>query len=314
MDYLQIYKEQFEKTFLEIKTETINKLKSAKTRKKNFNTIFNKITNDLYTHRRELDNQFGHSELKRCLYLFENRKAEYDVNLSEDEVISLILGNEIKSEYDSLGRTSFEVLVKSLAELMSAVDIQIHLSNYHDYYQLIYELERYDYFYGKNFENMRFQSSKEFKEMNNIKHPNNSNKPLGLDVVNISKVTSEKVEDNVIVNNTALSTRDSIQNEFSLKERAILIHLLKYRFKELKLTEIIKVLLIIGATDKFEIFEVKSASDSYLYKQAQKGYSVFKHNELKSKISELRVKLKNHGLKEIEEELKIDFSNHSIIK
>lgn len=314
MDYLQIYKEQFEKTFLEIKTETINKLKSAKARKKNFNKIFSNITDDLYKHRSKLSNQLRDSGLKTCVDLFENKWSEYDENLTEDEVNLLIFDNEIKIEYERLGHKSLDVFIKNLAESNSATEIQIHLSVYHGYYKLVYELDRYDYFYGRKFENISFENSEEFKDMINIKHPNNSNESRGLDVVDISNGGSETVKGDVVVNNTSLSTRDSIQNEFSIKERAVLIHLLKYRFKDLKLTEITKVILIIGATDQFEIFEVKSASDSYLYKQAQKGYSVFKRNELKSKISELGVKLKNHGLKEIEEELKIDFSNHLSVK
>ncbi|WP_282068247.1 hypothetical protein [Olleya namhaensis] len=314
MDYLQIYKEQFEKTFLEIKTETINILKSAKARKKNFNKTFNKITDTLYQRRIKLNNQLSDSDLQTCLGLFDNKWSEYDADLSEDEVNLLIFENEIKSEYERLGHKSLDVFINNLAKLKSTTEFQIHLRNYSNYYQLVYELDIYDYFYGRKFVNISFENSEEFKDMINIKHPNNSNESRGLDVVDISNGGSETVKGDVVVNNTSLSTRDSIQNEFSIKERAVLIHLLKYRFKDLKLTEITKVILIIGATDQFEIFEVKSASDSYLYKQAQKGYSVFKRNELKSKISELGVKLKNHGLKEIEEELKIDFSNHLSVK
>ena len=310
MDYLQIYKVQFDKTWLEIKNQTIKELKLAKRNKKNFNKVYNSLLKTLNEESEQMYNQFESDGYNRCIGLFQGRYSEYENDLYKDEIIELSLMNEVKSEFETLSGNDYKSFIQKVSKLMSLNEIKNHFKNYSNYYELIYDLDYYKYFHAKNFERISFESSKEYKEMVKIKYPNNSNQPTGFDVIDPSINISETFIGNVNVNNTGLSTRDSIQNEFSLKERAILIHLLKYRFKELKLTEIIKVILIIGATDQFEIFEVKSASNSYLYKQAHKGYSVFKSKELRSKISELGVKLKNHGLQEIEAELKIDFSNH----
>lgn len=314
MDYLQIYKEQFDKTWLEIKDQTIKELKLAKRNKKNFSKVYNRLLDRLREESNQMYGQFESEGYNSCILSFQGRNSEYDTDLDKDEIIKLSLMNEVKNEFENLSDNDYESFIQKVSKLTSLNEIKTHFKNYTYYYELVYDLDYYKYFHAKNFESISYKNSKEYKEMVKLKHPNNSNEPYGFDVFSGLEDTSEIDESNVTVNNAGLSTRDSIKNEFSLKERAFLIHLLKYRFRELKLTEIIKVILIIGATDKFEIFEVKSASNSYLYKQVQKGYSVFKQNELRSKIFELRVKLKNHGLKEIEEELKIDLSNYLIKK
>lgn len=310
MEYLQIYKEQFDKTWLEIKNQTIKELKLEK-RNKDYSFIdaYNRIRDSLNEQRKMIIKQFEIDGVINVLEMFKNSLAKRDEKQDKDEIIEFALTNKVKQEYEKTNKKDYASFIIKMSKHESLMQFHNHLTNYDEYYKLIFNLDKYEYFYGKKIENSGYQNSKQYKEMAKLEY-DDSTPEIGIkDLQEKSHNNSKNIEDDITENNQNIS-RNSIQNEFSLKERAILIHLLKYRFKELKLTEIIKVILIIGATDQFEIFDAKGASGSYLYKQAQQGYSVFKSKELRSKISELRVKLKNHGLKEIEEELKIDFSNH----
>ncbi|AXO79671.1 hypothetical protein DZC78_04480 [Olleya aquimaris] len=307
MDYLKIYKEQYDHVFKRVISETKEELKKAKKNKKNFHTVFSKIIDKLYNKRNQFHEKFKSENLNSCLTLFENRHNEYDKNLPNEEVILLILSNEVLVEYEKLGHKKFNLFIKELAELKSITNTQIHLDNYSNYYELVFEQERYEYFYGKRFDKISFQNSDEYIEMLDFKYPEKRLKSNTSGILSISKnpeidIASKKVkEDNI---------RGIIENEFDTKERAILIYLCNSRLKDMKLTEVIKVMLIVGSSDQFEIFNVKSASNSYLYKQVQKGYDVFKDNELEEKIANLKIKLNNRGLKGVEEELRIDFSKY----
>ena len=310
MDYLQIYKEQFDKTWLEIKNQTINELRIEKNNKDySFNDVYNRIRDSLNEQSEMIIKQFKIDGVIKVLKMFDDRLAKRNEKQDIDEIIELALTKKVKQEYEKTNKKDYASFIRKMSKHKSLMQFHTHLTNYIGYYELIFDLDKYEYFYGKKFENLSYTSTKQYKEMVKLRDSDSAPEVGIKDLQEKSHNNSKNIEDDITENNQNIS-RDSIQNEFSLKERAILIHLLKYRFKELKLTEIIKVILIIGATDQFEIFEVKSASNSYLYKQAQKGYYVFKFHELKPKISELGVKLKNHGLQEIEAELKIDFYNH----
>lgn len=305
MDYLQIYKVQFDSSWLKIKNNTIEELKTAKESKKKFNKVFNRILEALKDAADQIYDEISSDNLNSCIILFRDKYSEYDNNLENDEIVSLSLNNEVKKEFNACKKNDYESFVKKLAKLDSINEIQNHFRNYNNYYESIYELDRYDYFYGKRFESISYENSEEYKDMLNIKYPEKQIQSSISDPLYSYKHTEINLES---VKEKDNNIRDIIKNEFDTKERAVLIHLIKSRLKTTELTHLVKLCLIIGATDKFEIFEVKSASKSYLYKQAHKGYTVFKINELESKISSLKMKLKNRGLNSIAEELQVDFS------
>tara|TARA_A100000171_G_scaffold46746_1_gene51934 strand:- start:28222 stop:29169 length:948 start_codon:yes stop_codon:yes gene_type:complete len=309
MDYLQIYKNQFKTTWEHIKSQTIADLKTAKKNKRNFNKLFNNITTELYNEQKKIVTQFTEENLKVCYELFENRHREYDSNLERYEVISLILGNEVKEEYLRLGKSDYEEFVKKIATQQSIDRIQNHFNNYRPYYELIYLQNKYEYFYAKDFKNGSYETSKEYLEMLDIQYPDRKSEPSLFNLIETE--SNKKSTENIKDPDTVITTRERLSSEFDVNERAVLFHLLKNRLKlgMLDSTELMKLVLIIGATNKFEIFDVKNASKSYFYKKALKGYTVFTRNDQQKKVASLKTKLENNGLKSIAEELSTDYGD-----
>jgi hypothetical protein len=309
MDYLQIYKEEFKRTFEEIKSQTIDEFKIAKTDHGNFNTFFTKLINKLYEEEMEITKYFFKSKYKTCFNLVKNRKELFDQKLKEDEVISLIFDQIIEKEFTELGLKNNEQFIKKIARYKCIEEVGKHFNSHNAYYELIYGQERYDYFYAVDFENNDYESSKEYIEMLELEHPG-STKIKYPEINNEQKASNPMLSQEKV--DTDITTKERLSNEFDTKERAILIYLFKNRLdlKSIDTTVLIKLILIIGSTSKFEIFEVTNASDSYLYKQVIKGYTVFKRSEQKNKIAFLKVKLENNGLKFIAEELQIDYSQY----
>jgi|TARA_R110002020_G_scaffold191187_1_gene390964 hypothetical protein len=302
MDYLQIYNTQFDATWAEIKSKTIDDLKAAKKKKKNFTNLFEKININLNDEKNKILDDFTKHNLKECFKLFEKRHSLYDSDLERKEVISLILENEVKEAYLKSGKSEYKEFVKTIAKQQSIEKINNHFYNYWSYYELIYKKGRYKYFYAKDFENISYENSKEYVEMIDYKASKRTGDPSFFEI--------EKTQNENDSVKSSITTRERISNEFDVNERAVLFYLLKNRLKikMLDSTELMRLILVIGATDRFEIFEGTKASDNYLYKQANKGYAVFKKTEQKDKIAHLKVKLINNGLKFIAEELQIDYS------
>lgn len=303
MDYLQIYNTQFDATWAEIKSKTTDDLKAAKKNKRNFNTLFNNITSALLDEQKKIIEYFNDHNLKSCFELFDKRHSFYDSNLERNEVIALILKNEVEEEYLKLNKSDYDEFIKQVAKHQSIGNIQNHFNRYRRYYELIYLQGRWEYLYAKDFENGSYETSKEYVEMLDIQYPNRKSEPSFLKI--------EELPNNDESAKTGITTRERISNEFDVNERAVLFYLLKHRLKlgMLDSTELMKLVLIIGATNKFEIFEVKNASKSYFYKKAIKGYSVFKRNDQQKRIASLKAKLENNGLKSIAEELSTDYGD-----
>lgn len=317
MDYLRIYNDQYNFVFDKIKAETIDKLKVAKKNKKNFTKSFNKIINDLYEKRNQIHKKIEDSNLNTCLNLFDSRYDEYDNNLPDNEVILLIFSNEILDEYNKLGHKNYELFIKDLAELNSTTQTQIHFRNYFGYYELVFDQEKYSFFYGKKFENLNYENSSEYKEMLDFKYPERiKNRVKQKEIRSLESKNNSKINISIKNKPSIISTRDRLKDDFNTKERAILIDLLKNRLdiKSIDTTLIIKLALIIGATDKFEIFENKKASEIYLYKQVLLGFEVFKKSERDGKIANLKNKLNTNGLKFISEELQMHYSDYLLKK
>ncbi|KAB1067605.1 hypothetical protein F6U93_09985 [Tamlana haliotis] len=311
MDYLKIYKEQYNYTWEAIKNNTLEALKLAKSNKSNFDTEFKNVLKGLNESQTKIIEEFKKTGLYSCYEIFEKRYSLIDNDLAFDEIISFVLSNQIKNEFIKQQNLDYELFIKKLAEQQSIDLTENHFRNYIQYYEFIYATGKLEYFYAKNFDRIGYQSSEEFKDMLKIRYPESTQN--GGAILNVIEQDSD--ENSVSNKNKApfdvVNTKDRIKNEFNIKERAILLHLLKNRLnlKEIVSTELIKLVLIIGSTDKFEIFN-KEAHKSYLYKQVHKGYSVFKETEAKDKITSLKVKLENNGLKSIADELQFGFGSY----
>ena len=299
MDYLQIYNEQFDDTWQKIKVDTISKLKLLKKNKKNFNKSFNKITNDLYKRRNQIIDDIRSTNLKTCLDLFENRHTEYDKNLTEDEVVSMIINNDIQQEFYELGNKGYELFVRKLAELKSITRTQIHFTNYFGYYSLIYDLNKYEYFFAKKFKNIHFEDSPEFKEMLILKR---GEKLVGSKDLKVLKTTKKE--------NDSKNKEDekfmALIKNFSNKEKHFILAVLldsigsnnknneiedQKTYDNLPLSEYLRILAIIKDIITYESF-YKLSSKIPLYTELKKKHALIKKNEKTIFLSELKDKLR----------------------
>jgi hypothetical protein len=313
MDYLQIYKEEYNTSLVRTRAELIENFKLAKTNKRNFLTTYNKMNEVLYNKGNSMLVEFTDENLNSCYNLFVNRRREYDKNLSEDEVISLVFENEIKNEIAKLGKLDYEAVIKKLANHRATSLIQLHFSNNSKYYELVFEQEKFDLFFKKGFENIDFETSEEYAEMHKIEYPerlivsktaesNNNN-------TNKSKKTDTSMTNDVL-NKEDKKIKANIIN-FSNKEKHVLLAVLldsvgtnsqndetesEQLYGKLPISEYLRLLAITKDIINYEPF-YKAVNSISVYQELKKNTNLVKRSDVDTFLSELNNKL---------EELKIN--------
>lgn len=303
MDYYKIYDQQYKATWEQKRVKAMSILKQALTNGENFQTTFNSINTDLNEEQQAIVAEITSQDLQSCFQLFKNRHSLCHSKLTKEEVIASILEKRIKEEFYSLDNKGYENFVNQIAKQQAIDLIGNHFSNHTEYYELIYNQNRFDLFHTKAFGNNNYRDSPEYLEMAKVEY-----KRENVESNDILKTVVEKKENDKKIDEMFMDRKEIISKAFDTRERAILIHLLHDVLKigQLDKTVMIKLILIIGSTNRFEIFE-SAASKSYLYTLTNKKYSVFKKSEIERKITILETKLENYGLKAIAEELGYDF-------
>ena len=101
-------------------------------------------------------------------YIFQKRYELYQGN--EQEVISWILEDEVKVAFtNDNSNDDYRAFIVDLAVESSIKEVNRHFRNYRDFYELIYDLNKYEYFYFKDFKGIRFNDSDEYQKMINVK-------------------------------------------------------------------------------------------------------------------------------------------------
>lgn len=297
MDYLQIYKKQYNSTWERVKLETIVKFKYVKNNNKNFDKIFENISTNLSQERRAVYAYFENNNLNSCFKLYDTRDSFVSKGLDPEEIVSLILNDEVKEEFFKLENEDYELFIKKLAIQQSIADIQFHFKNYKEYYELVCEQEKYENFFPKDFETIGFRDSKEFKEMYIKKHgvfkgasvqPRDKNK-LNFDMNKEDEKYLAKI------------------NNFSKKEKFFLLAVLldsvgsnnqniekenEVTYGNLPLPEYLRILAITKDIITLESFYKVSAKIS-LYTELKKKNKLVTKNESTLFLDDLNYKLKD---------------------
>lgn len=299
MDYLQIYNDQFDATWAQIKSKTIDDFKTARKNKKNFNTLFNNIISNLYAEQEKIIEYFNNHTLNSCYKLFEKRHSLYDANLEQQEVISLILQNEVIEEHLSLEKSNYENFIKKIGKHQAISKIGNHLGNYYEYYKLIYNQDKYENFYAKDFEDIGFENSSEYIEMLNEEYPNRAKESVKL----IGTHTTEGYLNNE--KNIAEMNKEDIRYQakiasFSTKQKHFLLAVLfdsigsnnedKGKYGVLPLSEYVRIIAIVKDIMPLEVF-YKSIANISIYTELKKKQKLVKKNEKDIFINELNNKL-----------------------
>jgi hypothetical protein len=314
MDYYKIYKEEYNESLKRVRAELIEIFKQAKQSKKIFLKTFNKINIDFHNEGNLIIDEFTDENLTSCYDLFINRRGEYDRNLSEDEVISLIFENEIKSEVAKLGKLDYKAVIRKLAHHRAISLIQLHFTNNSKYYELVYEQEKFDYFFKEGFEIKDIETSEEYAEMHKIKYPERLIESKQSESNNINT----KIDTNTRKNNVDLNREDekiiaNIKN-FSNKEKQVLLAVLldsigtnsqndmtdsEQLYGQLPISEYLRILAITKDIINYESF-YKAVCSISVYQELKKNTNLIKRNEVDLFLSELNRKLEDLKIKQFQ--------------
>ncbi|MGJ8667538.1 MAG: hypothetical protein ACSHW7_14300 [Patiriisocius sp.] len=299
MDYLKIYEVEFTQTLDTFKKETIKSFKLTKKSKGSFQKLYEKICKDLNESNKTIMLEFQKNDWIVYYDIFINRKKEYDRSLTNDEIIKLIFENEIKSKHSELKNIEFITLIKKLANHQAIILLLDHFSRNSVHYEMIYEFDKYQYFYKNHDDNLSHTTKLFYQKLVKLKKIEKSEIP--------KPPTTKKINNDLTHD---LSTREIISAEFDKKERAVLFNLLTNRLKTnaIDKTELLKLILIIGSTEDFKIFDGDDATNGYFYKLCLKDYNIFNIKQ-KEKLSLLKAKLLNNGLKYISKELDFHYKD-----
>ncbi len=289
MDYLQIYNEEFDATWRKFKDNIDEELTFALKYKKSTERIFNQKLRDLHSEYHKIEYNFEKDGFKSPSDIFYFRSTHCEKGIKNEEIIDSVLNNEVLLDFKSLNKQGYESFIKKLAEQQLKSSIHDHFWKNNKMYQSIYQQREYASFFIENFSIYDYDVSQEYIELLKSKF-------TVVQEQNKTETTSEEKK---------ITTRQKITEDFNTQEIAILIHLLKTRLKpaELKRTHLLKLILIIGSTDNYKIFEVEKAADTYLYDRVKKGFSDYNKLELEKTITSLKMKLKKYKLNFIAGEL-----------
>jgi hypothetical protein len=309
MDYIKIFSHFYEKTITVSKRIIISEFKRNKTEKRTYNTIFNEVNSRLNNYRQEKFTNNLNDKATHAYHVFKNRYTYYQGD--EKDVITLVLEREVLEAFNNSSYTSFNYFIIDLAIEQSLTEISRHFTNFYDYYELIYEYDRYEYFYLKDFEGYNYRSSSEYKVMSDEKHPDRVKQNIEINKSNFYTVQNNKneVPDDIFSKEEWYNDRIK---DFTEDERMIIISVFyesikKNKEKGIPLTELLRLIRIVGGFVDNSVF-YGEAKDNTTYSKANKGVEYYTGQSKLKKINSTIFKLDKLDLNFISEKLKSIYS------
>jgi hypothetical protein len=276
MNYINTYNHFYQKTRSIAKRMVMNEMKKAKKKNRPFLTIHNKISKEINRYCTLNYSEKLESTFRKPFMLFNDRYSFYEGG--KDEVVHWVLENEVFEAFNKEHTSSYHNFIANLGIEASLKEAHRHFRNYKDYYELIYDLDKYDYFFFEDFDGMSYDSSFYYKEMLDIKDPYRIKEREELSKSQNSKNESE---DNELESNKTSSTgpdyaTKELLNNFTDDERYLLINVLFHlrNSEDLKLTDFMKVVKIVGGFGNNEIF-YKSPKNATSYTKVAKGIDYY---------------------------------------
>lgn len=282
MDYLKKYNHFHQKANTITKRIVIAEMKKAKEKNRPFSTVHNKICKDLYDYYTiNYTNLLKHT-YKESFDIYNERYSFYQGE--RDKVIKCVLEDEVLLAFKKDHSNSYSSFIADLATESSLKDAYNHFRNYKDYYELIYDLDKYEHFFFHDFEGISFSSSYYYKSMIDIKYPDRVKEREENLKIEDSKKSSindtEKTKTKV-----GLDVEHSILeslNSFTDDERYLILSLLLSNERlSMNNVEKMKLIRIIGTYNDLSIFH-KSSKQVTSYTKVNKGISYYgsTHNQI----------------------------------
>ncbi|MEL0457334.1 hypothetical protein WJN01_13935 [Flavobacteriaceae bacterium SZ-1-7] len=302
MKYQQVYQTTYNKTTEAAKRLLIRYFKKSKERHRPFNKINNDFLRWITPYREaKFENNLKASEYE-AFSQFSERYTLYQGEPSK--IHQWVLEEEVKQAYLGKNYKTYNAFIKDLAINDALNEISRHYHIHYNYYELIYEQEKYQYFYLKDFTNMSYESSEEYKEMIVVKYPykakefeasnegdNNEKEPFNQDV------------------NQNVSITESMIADFKDDERMLVLSVLYDLVSKpnhgVQLPEFIRACKIVGLYEDWSVFNDK-IQQSTIYQMAYRGIDYTTNKKLQlEKINSVLSKLESLKLKAISGRLRM---------
>ncbi|MBD0833755.1 hypothetical protein [Aestuariibaculum sediminum] len=302
MKYQQVYQYTYDRTTDAAKRLLIRYFKKSKERHRPFNKINNDFLRWL-TPYRETKYEKG---LKTFEYeAFSQFNKRYTLYQGEPSKIhQWALEEEVKQAYLGRNYKTYNAFIKDLAINDALNEVSRHYHNYYSYYQLIYEQDKYQYFYLKEFDNKSYESSDEYKEMIVVKYPYKAKEFKA----SIEDDNNEKESLNEDVNQN-VSITESVIADFKDDERMLVLSVLYDLVSKpnhgVQLPEFIRACKIVGLYEDLSVFNDK-IQQSTIYQMAYRGIDYTSNKKLQlEKINSVLSKLESLKLKAISGRLRM---------
>ncbi|RED42600.1 hypothetical protein DFQ10_1086 [Winogradskyella eximia] len=305
MDYHKTYDYFYKKAQDVSKRMIMAEMQKAKLKNRPFSTLHNKIIEDLhdyiqinFTNDLKLNFNESHS-------IFQNKHTYYSG--TENEIVKWILEDEINKAFKKNQVSSYSSFIADLAVETSLKVALNHFNNYSGYYQLVYDLDKYEYFVFKYFEGIAYESSIFYKNMMDEKYPKKAIEREKRLKISASHKSPGKEGENVLEKTISVEEEDILEllNSFTDKEKYLLIHVINKLIRKpttIPVTDLMKLVRIVGTYEDLDIF-IKNSNNVTAYSKVSKGVGYYKEEkQLKIidstilKLSTFNIEVVNHQL------------------
>lgn len=314
MDYKKVYLAAFEKTFDEIDSHIISKVKTYRKRDKNFTAIVNQIEKDLKERENEIRTSLNHN-FPDLYDLYKNRFNEY----GSDHLTSYFK-YDFQDSVEKFAESRLEECAAELGALESYSRASVNFSNSDKFLEAIYALNKNYEHYTLTFEpNENPVDSNLFHEMQKERFPGYGQEPNLVEAA-LEEINSDPAEEMVLKFTKVLQDfspqkptepEEAPKGEVHLKpgdilnddEKLFILHLLRNftdKGSDLNTTEFLRVLHL-----TFSVIESVPDLSGNLphYRKVNDGWINFKKNERILRLENLIAKLNRYQLPTIKSTL-----------
>lgn len=304
MEYFKIYNESYKLAQNAIRRALIQKFKKFKAKNRPFNTINNNFVRWAKVFGEErFEKKFMELEPK-AFTSFRDRWKSYDGE--RQQVIQWVLEDEVKMAYLGHGYyKSYNNFISELAKYDAFSEVVRHYHSYYSYYELIYQFDKYEYFYLKDFEGHGYETSEEYNEMLDVKYPYRIEERKRQDK-ELKAMRKEQIK-----NPEGVS--DFVES-FSDDERMVIANIfyneiLKEQTRaRVPLTVFLKLVKIVGLYTDLSLFGQKAQSNT-MYRRASGGLEYYRKQTTKlDLINSILRKLEHHEFEFITDSLKVELA------
>ena len=305
MEYHKTYDYFYKKAQDVSKRMIMAEMQKAKLKNRPFLTLYNKIIKDLYDYIKSNFTNKLQTNFEESYSIFQNKYTYYDG--TENEIVKWILEDEINKAFKKNQVSSYSSFIADLAVETSLKVALNHFNNYSGYYQLVYDLDKYEYFVFKYFEGIDYESSIFYKNMMDEKYPKKTlEREKRLKISDSHKSPAKKGE-SVLAKTISVEEEDILEllNSFTDKEKFLIIHVVNNlisKSSSIPVTDLMKLVRIVGTYDDLDIF-TKSSNMVTAYSKVCKGLDYYMDNkQLKiidstiQKLSTFKIEVVNHQL------------------